>query len=245
MCGKFTQMMSWGTLVRLYRIHEEPEERAEREAREGDGEDDRVEASTPMRPAWILVLDDQKRRRRVRMRWGFTSTWKKDERGNPERHIHARCETIDRMPAFKDAFTVGRRGILIVRTFNEAKKVTDTKYEQQVLTPKDGKQLGIAVIWNYETQPDGTEILVYCMVTTPPNRQIGEITERMPAVLPEVLWDKWLGAEPATLAEIKDMLTPYEGEWDMAPQDPPKPPRPPKPPALRKTTKPSQGSFFS
>lgn len=42
----------------------------------GDGEeDDRVESFTPMTSARIMVLDDQKRRRLVRMRWGFTSLW--------------------------------------------------------------------------------------------------------------------------------------------------------------------------
>lgn len=142
------------------------------------------------------------------------------------------------MPAFRDAFSAGRRGIPIVRTFNEAKKVTEKKYEQQVLTPKDGKPLGIAVVWKIEAQPDRSEIPVYIMVTTPPNTLIATITERMPTVLPEAHWEKWLGAEPATQDQLKGMLKAFEGEWNMGPQKPTKPPKPSKPEG------PKQPTFF-
>ena len=53
----------------------------------------------------------------------------------------------------------------------------------------------------------------------------------MPAVMPESSWPKWLGEEPATIEELKALLQPYDGDWDMqsekkANTPPPKKPNP-------------------
>ena len=64
----------------------------------------------------VIVWDREKQQRRVvYMRWGFP------HRGNHNRPdpIHARAETIDQRPTFKQAFLDGQRGIVMVRIFNE------------------------------------------------------------------------------------------------------------------------------
>lgn len=226
MCGKFTQMMSYPELVRLYRIHEEPGDRPA-----GEPEDvsaDRYETSTPMRFAKIIALDDQGRRRLVRMRWGLVPPWEKDPnklRGT----IHARAETLDTKPTWRKPFLEGRRGILAgLGTFNEGKEITEKKTQQFVVKPRDGKPLAIAVVYERREIEGAPPLFTYAMVTTEPNALISTITIRMPAVLRDDQWGKWLGEEPATPEELKAMLTPYEGDWNMEPQDPPKPPRPSK-----------------
>jgi hypothetical protein len=55
-------------------------------------------------------------RRVVSMRWG----WPDPRNWKVPRLIHARSETIDTTSAFASAFRDGQRGIVIVRTFNEA-----------------------------------------------------------------------------------------------------------------------------
>lgn len=249
MCGKFTAMFSWRTLHGLYAgLGLDDPELAGGPAGEGGGGEDRIETLMPMRPAPILTLDAAGRRAIVPMRWGLTPKWNAGPRGI----IHARSETLDDKRHFKDAFA-SRRGLLVVKTFNEGKEVPSSrpggrsKTQQFTITPKDGKPIGIAVIWEREAQPDGAEMLTFAMVTTPPNRLIATITDRMPAVLPREHWAKWLGEDPATHDELKAMLTPYDdnGNWDMAPEQPPRPPRPPTPPrAPRVTDKPSQRDLF-
>lgn len=165
--------------------------------------------------------------------------------------IHARCETIDKRPTFKEAFAQ-RRGILVVKTFNEGKEVPSSKpggkskTEQYVIRPRDDKPVSIAVIFQRVSEPNGATLWEFAMVTTPNNKLIGTITDRMPAILQPADWTKWLGEESATAAELMAMLKPFEGDWDMGPEkpDPPRPTHPSKPPPPRKTDKPNQGRLF-
>jgi len=220
MCGKFTQMMGWGDYATFARLLAAPSSGP-------------VETGTPMRFARIITLDDMRNRKSVPMRWGLIPPWEKD----PTRihnTIHARAETIGEKKSFKAAFAV-RRGLLVVKTFNEGKELPNGKTQQFTITPNDGKPIGIAVIWERWSEAHGGSLLTFAMVTVPPNKLIATITDRMPAVLPPELWAKWLGEEPASPDELKAMLMPFEGDWDMQPQSPPpKPPRPPSPPKAGK-----------
>jgi putative SOS response-associated peptidase YedK len=204
MCGKFTQMMTWGTLVHLADLVG---------AREGASE-----AVTPMRFATVIRLDANGARETVRMRWGLVPRWEKDPvKGT--KFIHARAETLDSKRAFADAFAK-RRGLLVVRTFNEGKEITPRKTEQHVIMPKDGLPLAIAVVWERWGEPHAGGLDTFAMVTVPANRLIGAIADRMPAVIADEDWPKWLGEEPAHAEELKAILKPFERDWDMQPEKP-------------------------
>ena len=85
--------------------------------------------------------------------------------------MHARGETIDTLRTFKDSISK-RRGILAVKTFNVGEEV-GKKVIQHVLTARDGKPLGIAVIWDHVPNKDGDLVLAFVMATTLPNALIG------------------------------------------------------------------------
>jgi putative SOS response-associated peptidase YedK len=211
MCGKFTQMMSWRELVHLADLI-------------GVGNVE-TETVTPMRPATVLTLDEAGQRKAVKMRWGMVARSAKDPFSGTK-HIHARAETIDTLPTFREAFQ-RRRGLVVVSTFNEGKEITPRKTEQHVITPRDGKPLAIAVVWERWTKHNEGELLTFAMVTVPANALIGTITDRMPAIVAPEDWPIWLGEEPASLDEVKAVLKTVEGDWEMRPQT--KTPPPPKP----------------
>jgi putative SOS response-associated peptidase YedK len=211
MCGKFTQMMSWRELVTLADL-----------VGAGPGDSETV---TPMRFATVITLDEEGTRKPVKMRWGMVARNAKDPMSGTK-HIHARAETIDTLPTFREAFAQ-RRGLVVVSTFNEGKEITPTKTEQHVITPRDGKPLAIAVIWERWTHRTEGELLTFAMVTVPANALIGTITDRMPAIVEPHDWAKWLGEDPASVEELKAMLAPYEGDWDMRPQTKTPPPKKP------------------
>jgi len=71
------------------------------------------------------------------------------------------------------------------------------------------------------------ELLTFAMVTVPANALISSITDRMPAIVVPEDWSRWLGEEDASVAELKAMLKPLEGDWDMRPQTKSKPPQRP------------------
>jgi putative SOS response-associated peptidase YedK len=215
MCGKFAQMSSWSELVTLGDLIAAP--------------CDDAQTVTPMRLATVITLDDEGHRCAVKMRWGMVARHATDPMSGTK-HIHARAETIDTLPTFREAFA-HRRGLVAVSTFNEGKEITPTKTEQHVITPRDGKPLAIAVIWERWTSHNAGELLTFAMVTVPANPLIATITDRMPAVIAGDDWGAWLGESDAPVEVLKTILKPFDGDWDMQPQQRTKPP--PKPGAAQ------------
>jgi putative SOS response-associated peptidase YedK len=187
MCGKFTSLANWAEIVSF-----------SESLGSGEGESItlRVMSSLP-----VIVLDPATMARRIMpMRWGFP------HRINPNRPdpIHARAETIDEKPTFRDAFYNGQRGIVLARTFNEGKELESGRTQQHVITPGEDGAVGM-------------------LVTVPASGLIGTITDRMPAILEPKDWAKWLGQEMATMGELKACLkTREEPSWSMAPEDMPR-----------------------
>jgi len=213
MCGKFVQMKDWEAMVEL----------AELVLSTSHGLSETI---TPMRVASVIRVNADGKREVARMRWGFVPANAADQNIGAQ-FIHARAETIEEKPTYRDAF-FNRRGLVIVRTFNEGKEITPTKTEQHVITPRDGKPLAIAVIWErWRKLP----LESFAMVTTAANALIGTITDRMPAVIAPEHWGRWLGEEPASVDELKAILKPYEGDWDMEAAARAKSPAPKKPSA--------------
>lgn len=213
MCGKFVQMKDWEAMVEL----------AELVLSTSHGLSETI---TPMRVASVIRLNADGKREVARMRWGFVPANAADQNIGTQ-FIHARAETIEEKPTYRDAF-FNRRGLVIVRTFNEGREITPTKTEQHVITPRDGKPLAIAVIWErWRKLP----LESFAMVTTAANALIGTITDRMPAVIAPEHWGRWLGEEPASVDELKAILKPFEGDWDMEAAARAKSPAPKKPSA--------------
>ena len=207
MCGKFVQLLAWRE-ARYYEELLDPSPGAPEVAA--------TALATPMRFAQVICLDQAGKRRVLPMRWGFAGR-KDDNPGSPA-HMHARGETIDRLPTFASAFREGR-GLVAVQSFNVGQEVSATRVVQHILTPKDGMPLAIAVIYEKWTDGQGRELYTFVMATTPPNALVATVTDRMPAVIAPELWTKWLGEEPATPEELKAILTPYAGGLDMRAQD--------------------------
>src|SRR6516225_5524123 len=98
MCGKFTQLMSWGELVELSDL-----------IGQSGGPSETV---MPMHFATVIALDNTGKRRAVRMRWGLMPPGAKDPREGTK-HIHARAETIESKPTFAESFAQ-RRALVVV-----------------------------------------------------------------------------------------------------------------------------------
>ncbi len=207
MCGKFTQLYSWQDVHAFSRFL--------------DGvrvEGDMPVVATPMRFASILRLNAAGAREMVQMRWGFAG--KDDPNPGKPKHMHARAETVERLPTFAQAFAQAR-GILMVDTFNEGEELPNGRTKQWVITPRDRQPIALAVICEQWT--NGAETLeTFVQVTVPANALIAKITDRMPAILPRETWPAWLGETHAAPADVKALLATFEdgGNWAMAPQLP-------------------------
>jgi putative SOS response-associated peptidase YedK len=208
MCGKFTQKLD----SRLEQLSEVLGESP-------------TETITPMRFADVLALDKDGARKIVRMRWGLVA------RGTPnvpeaKPHIHARAESIDAKPTFRDSFA-RHRGLILVSSFNEGEEVSATKTVQYVVAPADNKPIAIAIIWDRWQREGEPSLLSFAMVTVPANPLIATITDRMPALIEEEDWAAWLGEVPVSQDELKALLRPSSRDLKMqAAVKPPPPVRP-------------------
>jgi putative SOS response-associated peptidase YedK len=205
MCGKFTALASWSEVVAF----------TQPLIKDGDGGGDEVVTFRPMSALPVIILHPEtKERAVVRMRWGFP------HRADPNRPglIHARSETIDELPTFKDVFLNGQRGIVVMRTFNEGLELPSGKTEQWTINPGDGVPRGFAFLWRrFEIGGLPAPLLACVMATVPASELVSPITDRMPAILEDADWAKWLGEEAASPAEVKAVLKTMEGVgWEIA-----------------------------
>ncbi len=208
MCGKFTAMASWAEVVAFSQPLT-----SDRFEQKSDADKEiafRVMTNVP-----VIVLDIVENTRRVvPMRWGFPhpKDWRRPQ------PIHARAESIDTTQAFAEAFCDGQRGIVLVKTFNEAPDIEGPTI-QHTITPGDEAAIGIAFVWRRFQSPDlPAPMLAACMVTVAANRLIASLpTDRMPAVLDSGDWAIWLGEEAASPERVKACLKTQEGlRWSMA-----------------------------
>lgn len=163
----------------------------------------------------IILFDNRDGRRRVLpMRWGFPDP----QDWHRPRPIHARSEFIEVTRAFAEAFRDAQRGIVLMRTFNEAPDVEGPTV-QHMITPGDDGMLAAAFLWRRFEIPGLPQPMFACvLVTVPANRLIATLpTDRMPAFLAPEDWAVWLGETPAGLDAVKACLKTVEGvRWTMA-----------------------------
>ncbi|WP_319824665.1 SOS response-associated peptidase [Thalassovita sp.] len=137
-----------------------------------------------------VVATDGDIRRLGAMRWGFVPTWYKSLADGPLL-INARAETIAAKPAFREACRQ-RRCLLPASGFYEWTKDADGNRLPWYISRSDGAPLAMAGVW----QTWGDERIAACaVVTVQANAEIGHIDHRMPVILEQQDWAKWLGEE--------------------------------------------------
>jgi putative SOS response-associated peptidase YedK len=200
MCGKFTAKSSWTEIVDY--IWSTPL----------DEEEDRTLTYRVMNPLPVVLLDIVTGKRRVvPMRWGFPDLkdWRRPQ------PIHARAETIDTTKTFAQAFRDGQRGIVWMKSFNEAPDIEGPTI-QHVIVPES--TLAAAVIWRrFEISASPEPFFACVLVTVPANQLISGLpTDRMPAFLAREDWQVWLGESSTSLEKVKACLRTVEGaSWTM------------------------------
>jgi putative SOS response-associated peptidase YedK len=200
MCGRFAQ------------------ERATSELAEIFGAEDRLDAPggryniAPTDPAAVVVQRDD-HRAITAYRWGLIPHWSESAKtGN--RMFNARAEAIDRNPAFRYAF--GKRRCLVpADAFYEWQRDGSARTPFAVVRA-DRRPMALAGLWAGWKDPDTGEVVrSFTILTTGPNELVAPIHNRMPVVVPESAWDRWLDptrTKPAELAELHGLLVPAEDE---------------------------------
>lgn len=202
-----------------------------------------------------------------RARWGFIPRNNKDNTGGPQ-PINARSETIASNYMFRWSYR-NQRALMPIDGFFEWKDIHGTGKNKKpyAIAMKSGGPFALAAVWDSWRDPlnSGIELRTFAVVTCEPNIMMSRIHDRMPVILHEKDYKRWLSDEedPADLmkpfdSELMTMWpigskvgSPKYNEPDILDLDEtmPEPPAPPKPPAPKKPKKeppgePPQGSLF-
>jgi putative SOS response-associated peptidase YedK len=70
---------------------------------------------------------------------------------------------------------------------------------------------GMAGLYKVETDTSGSIIKRYTIITTSAGRQMSEIHDRMPVILPKDSEDIWLDSSMNNIQILKELLKPYRG----------------------------------
>ena len=164
----------------------------------------------PTAPMLVAIRSIDGKRTPKMMRWGLLPHWAKDEK-IAYSTFNARAEEFTAKPAFRDAWNCGQRCLVVTDGFYEWKKLDPKGKEKQpyAIAMADDGQMVMAGLWaKWKDLKSGDEIQSCTILTTSSNKVMAELHDRMPVILDNADWPKWLGEEPATEEELLAMLRP-------------------------------------
>jgi len=131
--------------------------------------------------------------------------------------INARVETVKSKPTFADAYRK-RRCILPVDGFFEWKAVKGAKAKQPyAISMADGRPFGIAGIWeNWRNPRSNHWVRSFCLLTCPANELVSQIHDRMPVILGEAFYMRWLDEQPEADALLKPFPADLMVMWPVS-----------------------------
>jgi putative SOS response-associated peptidase YedK len=157
----------------------------------------------------VRLNRDTGERELVLMRWGLIPFWAKDA-SIGLRTINAKAETITTAPAFREAIKC-RRCLVPADAFYEWQKLDAKNKQPFAIAMKDGQPYALAGLWEkWKDRKAGTELLTFTVITTDPNAVVEPLHDRMPVIIPERDYDRWLRAEPDR--PPIDLLRPFDEE---------------------------------
>lgn len=143
--------------------------------------------------------------------WGLIPFWAKDKK-IAYKTINARGETVESKPAFRSSFK-RRRCLIIADGFYEWKRLSKTEKIPHHMVVDGGKPFAMAGLWASWTDPAAADEVLSCsIVTTGPNALMDGIHDRMPVILPQEHWDRWLDPSNDDVAGLKELLVPFDAD---------------------------------
>ena len=145
----------------------------------------------------------------VLMHWGLVPFWARDANVGYST-INAQAETIRISPTYREAFK-HRRCLVPADAFYEWQKIDSKTKQPFAIALKTGEPYAFAGLWEiWRDTEAGTALRSFAIVTTDPNEVVQPLHNRMPVIVPERDYDRWLKADPDR--PPIDLLRPYDAE---------------------------------
>ena len=145
-------------------------------------------------------------------RWGLVPAWVDDPKSFPL-VINARVETVAEKPSFRAA--IRHRRILIPASgFYEWRRFgKGVKSHPYWVKPKDDALVAFGGVMETWLGANGSEIDTVCILTTPANQTFEEIHHRLPLVIKQENFDRWLDPQVQDPADIADLFMTVEDDY--------------------------------
>ena len=143
------------------------------------------------------------------LRWGLIPSWAKDPSvGN--RMINARAETAAEKPSYRVAFR-RRRCLVVADGFYEWQR-TGGRKQPYFIRMRDDRPFGFAGLWESWEGPEEGPVESCTLLTTGPNALVAPIHNRMPVILSDRDYDRWLAPAIQEPETVTSLLCPFPAE---------------------------------
>jgi putative SOS response-associated peptidase YedK len=194
MCGRYTLKSPLSVLTERFDIEEFPSS---------------LSPSYNIAPTQQVatVLSENGKRKLEMLRWGLIPSWADDpEIGN--RMINARSETVAEKPSYRRAFKRSRC-LILADGFYEWQR-TDSGKQPFHIRMQDESPFAFAGLWESWDKGDGLRSCT--IITTEANDLVGEVHNRMPAILHAEDYEMWLDLDFDEREPLTSLLKPYPAE---------------------------------
>lgn len=204
MCGRY----SLSSTAELVRETFDVEESADRETSD-------VEESADLVPRWNVAPTQEAPvvrrsatgpRRLHLLRWGLIARGASSAAGA---QINARSETVETLPAFRDAFRE-RRCLVPADGFYEWLKLEGQRHPFHIRR-RDRRPFAFAGLWSRWQPKHELPIESFTILTCPPSDLVRPLHDRMPVILPAAAWEPWLSPD-AESDDLRALLVPWAGD---------------------------------
>ncbi|MGI2035679.1 SOS response-associated peptidase [Rhizobium panacihumi] len=153
-------------------------------------------------------------RRAFLARWGFIPGWAKDPK-DLSLMINARAETAIGKASFRAAMR--HRRILVPASgfyeWRRPEKSGEEKSQPYWIRPKKGGLIAFAGLMETYASADGSEIDTAAILTTAANPSLKRIHDRMPVVISQEDFTRWLDCRTQEPREVKDLMTAVDDDF--------------------------------
>jgi putative SOS response-associated peptidase YedK len=167
-----------------------------------------------------VVLPGEDLKAEIQMlRWGLVPSWSKDGKGG---FLNARSETVADKPAFRSAYRL-RRCLVIAHGFYEWQTLPHGKKQPWHFHRLGDEMMAFAGLWeSWQPHPGPAEpVRTFTILTTPANRLIAPLHDRMPVILPPEAWRAWIDPRSAA-GQLQPYLAPCDAgameSWPVTPR---------------------------
>jgi putative SOS response-associated peptidase YedK len=145
------------------------------------------------------------------VRWGLIPGWAKNP-ADMALLINARSETAAEKPAFKAAIR-HRRALIPASGFYEWKRSGGRPVQAYWVRPKEGGLVAFGALMETWSEPGGSEMDTAAIMTTSANEAIGHIHHRMPVVIRQQDFSRWLDCVNNEPRDIADLMKPAQPDF--------------------------------